>query len=452
MKSKNRTSKKKQFLLTAVTVAFSVNLKLETDFFHQPLLTYANKRSIVIALKQCKGGAWVYTALGQGENRVDGFSVDFCDNQIYLAGKAYPKGVFASEVLNISEDDMMDLLLYIAPGFNAWRELTAGNFDTDLFKQIEYSIHKINKLLQNRMPFSLLDWELEEIRVDTALSEKVKSAVTAYFEEQENCEPQDDIRTFLHQFFMHVLDFYVHAPMDLSNFQKAVRGLERILRDLDVRDEHHFAMATQYFFTHPTTMPILHASQITDTISGFTLSPDVKQEYVILSNPDCPDELKIGRRMHFARLMDFLVMDFFEGLLVGHAPKKCAVCGRYFLTTNARPRKYCDGYAPDDPKGRSCQQVGARKQRAERERAGDHPVKIVCEKRCNTIDHHLRQGKIDKAFAEKAKALARNKRDKALRDNRYYISEYENEMTQEAIYAQTRQLLGRSPTTQSDNG
>ena len=123
---------------------------------------------------------------------------------------------------------------------------------------------------------------------------------------------------------MYVLDFYVHAPMDLSNFQKAIRGLEHILRDLDVRDEHHFSMATQYFFTHPTTMSLLHASQITDTISGFTLSPDVKQEYVILSNPDCPNELKIGRRMHFARLMDFLVIDFSEGLLVGHAPKKSA--------------------------------------------------------------------------------------------------------------------------------
>lgn len=452
MKSKNRMNNQKLFLITAVTVAFSVNLKLETDFTHQPLLTYTNKCSIIIALKQYKGGAGMYTALGQGENRVDGFSVDFCGKQIYLAGKAYLKGAFANEVLNISEDDMMDLLLYIAPGFNARRELLEGKFDSDLFKQIEYSFCKIKKLLRKRMPFSLLDWELEELRVDTALSEKIRVAVSAFFEAQRKGEPQDDICTFLHEFFMHVLDFYVHAPMDLSNFQKAIRGLERFLRDLDVRDEHHFAMATQYFFASPTTTPFLRTSQITDTISGFTLSPDVKQEYVILSDTDRPDELKIGRRMHFERLMDFLVMDFFEGLQVGHAPKKCAVCGRYFLTTNARPRKYCDGHAPDDPRGRSCQQVGARKQRSERERADDHPVKMICEKRCNTIDHHLRQGKIDKEFAKKAKTLARNKRDKALRNNRYYISEYENEMTQEAIYTQTQHLLGRPPTIRSDNG
>ena len=178
------------------------------------------------------------------------------------------------------------------------------------------------------------------------------------------------------------------------------------------------------------------------------MNTNVKQEYVILRNSESHNEMTIGQRMHFCRMMDFLVTDFFEGLQIGHAPKQCAVCGRYFLTTNARLRKYCDDYAPNDPRGRTCQQVGARKQRSERERADDHPVKIICEKRCNTIDHHLRQGKIDEAFAKKAKALARNKRDRALRDHNYYVSEYANEMTQEAIYTQTEQILGRPPTTQ----
>lgn len=28
---------------------------------------------------------------------------------------------------------------------------------------------------------------------------------------------------------------------------------------------------------------------------------------------------------------------------MGHAPKKCRICGKWFLTTNARHTKYCDG-------------------------------------------------------------------------------------------------------------
>ena len=160
----------------------------------------------------------MYTALGQGENRVDGFSVDFSGDLIYLAGKAYPKGYFACEVLNISKDDVTDLLICAAPGFNARREMKEGKFDTDHFKQIEYSVDKVKHFLQKRLPFRLLDWDLEEIRLETALSKKVKAAVSAYFEAEEKSEPQDDICVFLHGFFMYVLDFYVHAPMDLSNF------------------------------------------------------------------------------------------------------------------------------------------------------------------------------------------------------------------------------------------
>ena len=394
----------------------------------------------------------MYTALGKGENRVDGFAIDFSGDQIYIAGKSYPKGYFANEVLNFSRDDIMDLLLYTAPGFNARRELIEGKFDTDMYQQIEYSIRKVKSVLQKRMPFCLLNWDLEEIRIDTALSEKVTAAVSAYFSLEKEDDAREKLNAFLYRFFMHVLDFYVCAPMDLSNFLPAIRGIESLLNDLDVRDEHHFALVAEYFFSYPMTMPLLQASQISNTISGFTLSPNIMQEYVTLSDPDHPKEMKIGRRMHFTRLMDFLVTDFFEGLQVGHAPKKCAVCGRYFLTTNARPRKYCDGYAPNDPRGRTCQQVGARKQRAERERADDHPVKIICEKRCNTIDHHLRSGKIDAEFAQKAKALARNKRDRALRDHNYYVEEYENEMTQDAVYAQTQQILGRPPASQNAYG
>lgn len=61
--------------------------------------------------------------------------------------------------------------------------------------------------------------------------------------------------------------------------------------------------------------------------------------------------------------------DLYEGLCVGHAPKQCRTCGRRFLTINARPTKYCNGYAPGDKRHRSCRQVGNLKGRKERELA-----------------------------------------------------------------------------------
>ncbi|MFR4476751.1 MAG: DUF6076 domain-containing protein [Ruminococcus callidus] len=37
-------------------------------------------------------------------------------------------------------------------------------------------------------------------------------------------------------------------------------------------------------------------------------------------------------------------------------PEKCKICGKWFLTTNARHTKYCGGYAP----GTSCTALAGR--------------------------------------------------------------------------------------------
>lgn len=52
------------------------------------------------------------------------------------------------------------------------------------------------------------------------------------------------------------------------------------------------------------------------------------------------------------------VIDRLNGLCVGHAPKKCPICGRWFLTTNARHTKYCGNLAPGDKFHRTCRQIG----------------------------------------------------------------------------------------------
>lgn len=52
------------------------------------------------------------------------------------------------------------------------------------------------------------------------------------------------------------------------------------------------------------------------------------------------------RRMNYVSFVGLLRSDFYEGLIIGHAPRKCAVCGRWFLTLDARRTKYCGGLAP----------------------------------------------------------------------------------------------------------
>lgn len=356
---------------------------------------------------------------------------------------------------------MTALLITAAPAFHALQNILGHGYSDETFDMARDSVMALKKELFQRMPFCLLDLETEEERLEFAFSDDVKDYLHDFWELLQKKDSTgtildatvaDDEKEFLetgralYTYFRSILNFYVYAPMDFSNFSTAILNFEYSkLRDLKVRDEHHYAVASDEFFSNPFLPLALFASQITPALAGFTLKPNVRQEFVVVENPTKEGQKMVSRRMHFCRIMDFLVTDFFEGLHAGHAPKQCAICSRFFLTTDARPRKYCTGYAPNDPRGRTCQQVGARKKRDEREQADDHPVKRIYKTRCNTIDHHVAQGKIDMKFARTAKRIAKDRQNKALWDNEYYAKHYEAEMTQEAIYAAAEQALGRPP-------
>jgi hypothetical protein len=139
------------------------------------------------------------------------------------------------------------------------------------------------------------------------------------------------------------------------------------------------------------------------------------------------------KRMHFLTFVGMFRTDLFEGLCVGHAPKKCRICGKWFLTTNARHTKYCGGYAPGDKLHRTCRQIGNLKGREQRELADDHPVIQIYEKRLNTINRYIKRGKLDDDVAEVMKKLAKDKMLRAKSNVAYAKGAYEKEMEQAAL-------------------
>ena len=144
------------------------------------------------------------------------------------------------------------------------------------------------------------------------------------------------------------------------------------------------------------------------------------------------------RRMHYMSFVSMFRSDLYEGLCVGHAPRKCAVCGKWFLTTDARHTKYCSGYAPNDKRGRTCRQVGNLRGREQRELAADHPIRKIYTKRFNTITQYLGRGTLDEQTAAVMKVLAKSKLEKALQDNDYAQGSYAAEMEQAALLAEAK--------------
>lgn len=171
-----------------------------------------------------------------------------------------------------------------------------------------------------------------------------------------------------------------------------------------------------------------HFDVSSDSLMSFA---NTTVQYVSVGEPP-----KLARRMSYVSLVGLLRSDLFEGLAAGHAPRRCAVCGRWFLTLNARHTKYCGGFAPGDKRSRTCRQMGAMRGREQRELAADHPLKAIYNRRLNTILQSQRRGKLNKATADVMRKLAKDKLQRALSDANYAHGSYEAEMTQGALLAE----------------
>ena len=394
----------------------------------------------------------------QRQESVAYFFVDFGDKDIILRGKTYPKGMFATEMLNTDRDTVTKLLSAGAPIFQIFQDLIGGKFSEESFDESKFAILNLTELLFRQKLFSVLDIPAEIERIDRMFSEDSKKLLVLFhraklqLQVEQQLGKQSELTEegrelfFFGERLMHdyieMMRFYTYAPHDIANFLNAILNLEREkIRTLKKRDESNFAKAYDDFFSNEEIRIRLLASQVTPMIAGYNTRPAMQTEYISLVRPGKRQQHILARRIYFCRIMDFLVADFCEGLHVGHSPKQCEICQRYFLMTSGRHQKYCNGYAPGDKKHRSCRTVGSRIARDNRERSKDHPAKVEYRKRCNTVDHHLREGKIDARFASKVKELAKEKMYRAISDNEYFLNLYQAEMQQKAIYKEAEELL-----------
>ena len=155
---------------------------------------------------------------------------------------------------------------------------------------------------------------------------------------------------------------------------------------------------------------------------------NVSVEYV-------PEEKGIVRRMHYASFPSMFRSNLYEALAVGNAPKRCPICKKFFLTTNARRQKYCSGYAPEEYDGLTCTKVGNMMGRKHRELAENDPILVLYHRSVDTLDKRVERGTLDKDLAAKAKQIARDCRDIAIADADYANGEYLTDMLPDALIA-----------------
>ena len=146
-------------------------------------------------------------------------------------------------------------------------------------------------------------------------------------------------------------------------------------------------------------------------------------------------EKGLVRRMHYASFPSMFRSNLYEALAVGNAPKRCPICNKFFLTTNARRQKYCTGYAPEEYGGLTCVQVGNRMGREEREKAANRPAIVQYHQAVNALDKRVERGTLEKETAARAKACAKELVSGAITDADFANGDYKSEMNPDALIA-----------------
>ena len=369
---------------------------------------------------------------GTEVNRVEHniLSLDFWKDTVTYEGHTLPTGAIGCKVLNIP-DALIEQLKAPCEAMRSFSNaLNTGKIEPWMLPKGYENAMVILELLHDVPPFDLLDYDYYTSFFKKAFTkdglQKLKKYSKAVFSKTLTADLFKELETGILLGRIALALACLHFT--LSEYKQ---NMVRFAKTLDApktdRTPDGLAAAFNRFFTKELSA---------DETNNWMSHTNATIQYLT----DDENERLICR-MHYMTFVSLFRSDLFEGLRVGHAPKQCRICGRWFLTTNARPTKYCGGFAPDDKYHRTCRQIGNLQGREQRELADDHPLRQIYETRTNTINRYVKRGTLNVDLAKMMKKLAKDKMLRAISDVGYAQSSYLKEMEQDSLKTEAEKLM-----------
>ena len=360
-------------------------------------------------------------------------SLDFWQDTVSYEGKNFPSGTIGCDALNIPAA-LIKQITELCGGLNLFMgAMQLGMANAELFTSARESALQIVHKLNDIPPFSYLDEKQIIAYIQKVFSNEYLENAMAYAKSLASgnlmnaLDPQYQKALTL----LRVVPVLAHLGYSLEQFQDTMLQFAESLNTAEQeRSPCGYAASFGDFFSSNPSLSEEDGSWMSLTNASVQYVPAIQP------GSDTPQLVK---RMHYVSFVGMFRSDFFEGLCVGHAPKKCPICGRWFLTTNARHTKYCGNLAPGDKLHRTCRQIGNLQGRSQRELAADHPIKQIYERRCNTINRYVKRGALHAGIGTRMKKLAKDKMLRALSNVSYAKGCYESEMEQESLLREVKQ-------------
>lgn len=363
----------------------------------------------------------------------DLMTLDFWQDTVIYEGRTLPIGTLACDALNISADTLAQMNEQCQKINLLLGMLNAGQDASALFPMARVAALEMLDILSKTPPFSYMDIPKHRERIEKVFTaDSAQKYVEFAIKAAANSLQLDEVPNYADAIMLQrYTAVFGHLAYSLEEYQKA-------MLDFAEKSDGNEADRTAEGFAKMFGSYFPPKFSITESNAWMSVANNSVQ-YVATIRPG-EDIAKLVKRMHYVSFVGMFRSDLFEGLCVGHAPKKCRICGKWFLTTNARHTKYCGGYAPGDKLHRTCRQIGNLKGREQRELADDHPIIQIYEKRRNTINRYVKRGTLDADLAEVMKKLAKDKMLRAVSNVDYAKGSYEKEMEQRSLLAEAKTI------------
>lgn len=132
----------------------------------------------------------------------------------------------------------------------------------------------------------------------------------------------------------------------------------------------------------------------------------VEVSFVPMMHPTKEGAVFIAEKATFGSLMGFLQTEFYRGLALGNAPRRCHNCGQYFLLTAGYNTCYCNNIAPGETE-RTSRKVGAHRKEAQG-KENRTPAQKESDRTYNRLKGRKQRGKISRDEWNTAVARRRN--------------------------------------------
>lgn len=367
------------------------------------------------------------------------FTADYRDGRVIFGGKHYPAGMFAVHLLNqfyINDTAARIAVFRDSLNFHILRRLQDGYLNISDFVKTGANTLQSFKTLPKLKPFDGL--KAEEIRstVETLFTEQIGQEICEYFAAKTKLSllPQDEIAAGTAERIKRMADF--------SATEEKITEIRSILRFFDTLSE-------DLIDAHGKLIKFCERIDEVERLDEAHLLPPALKvfgehhftqsgKYIAVKKNTKSINATLAKRLSFNSYYNLILTDFFEGLHYGHYPRRCEICGKYFLMQSARRQKYCPyGIAPELYRGRkiTCRKYAAAMNR--KEKAENDPITAIYNRRCAAIRTECGRGTIKTEFADTAKRLAKEHKLRAQTDDRYAKEEYRKDMSREVLYAET---------------